>query len=87
VATCSSPLSRNRTLGERLGRGDSLAQAELAGHGQIAEGVSSCGPIRALAMRHGVDMPITDSVYRACFEYLTPDQMAAELLSRSHKPE
>ena len=41
VATCSSPLSRNRTFGERLGRGESLAQAEAANHGQVAEGVKS----------------------------------------------
>ncbi|HEY3259499.1 MAG TPA: glycerol-3-phosphate dehydrogenase, partial [Pseudonocardiaceae bacterium] len=59
----------------------------LAGHGQIAEGVKSCAPIRELAVRHGVDMPITDVVYRVCYEDLTPEQMAAELLGRSHKPE
>jgi len=87
VATCSSPLSRNRSLGERLGRGESLAQAELAGRGQIAEGVTSCAPIRELAAKHGVDMPIADGVYGVCYERLTPDQMAADLLGRSHKPE
>lgn len=87
VATCSSPLSRNRSVGQRLGRGETLLQAELAGQGQVAEGVASCGPIRKLAARTGVDMPITDGVYRACFEQLTPDQMAAEFLGRSPKPE
>jgi glycerol-3-phosphate dehydrogenase (NAD(P)+) len=87
VATCSSPLSRNRSLGERLGRGETLAQAERAGHRQIAEGVKSCAPIRELAAKHGVDMPITDVVYRVCHEGLTPEEMAAELLGRSHKPE
>lgn len=87
VATCSSPLSRNRSLGERLGRGETLAAAELAGQGQIAEGVKTCGPIRELGARHGVELPIADGVYRACFENLTPEQMAAEFLGRSHKPE
>ena len=87
VATCSSPLSRNRSFGERLGRGETFAQAERAGHGQVAEGVRSCGPIRELAARHGVDMPIADGVYRACFENLTPEQMATEFLGRSHKAE
>jgi glycerol-3-phosphate dehydrogenase (NAD(P)+) len=87
VATCSSPLSRNRTLGERLGRGETLSQAVSAGHGQIAEGITSCESIRELAAKHGVDMPITDVVYRVCYEDLTPDQMAAELLGREHKPE
>lgn len=87
VATCNSPLSRNRSFGERLGRGDTLAQAELAGHGQIAEGVKSCAPIRELAARHQVDMPIADGVYRLCFEDLTPQRMAAGFLGRSHRAE
>lgn len=87
VATCTSPLSRNRSLGERVGRGETLAQAVSAGQGQIAEGVTSCASIRELAAKHGVDMPITDVVYRVCHEDLTPDQMAAELLGREHKPE
>ena len=42
VATCASPLSRNRTFGERLGRGETLEQAQDATHGQVAEGVKSC---------------------------------------------
>ena len=49
VATCNSPLSRNRTFGERLGRGESLEQAQEATHGQVAEGVKSCRPLLELA--------------------------------------
>ncbi|RJQ68380.1 NAD(P)-dependent glycerol-3-phosphate dehydrogenase [Pseudonocardiaceae bacterium YIM PH 21723] len=87
VATCASPLSRNRTFGERLGRGETLAQAQQAGHGQVAEGVKSCSSIRSLAQKHGVDMPITDGVFRVCHEGLAPRGMATALLDRAHKAE
>ena len=46
VATCTSPQSRNRTFGERLGRGETLEQAQQATNGQVAEGVKSCTSIR-----------------------------------------
>ena len=87
VATCSSPLSRNRTFGERLGRGESLAQAEAANHGQVAEGVKSCTSICELGIRHGVELPIADAVRRVCHEGLSTQAMAKELISRAPKPE
>ncbi|WP_328443568.1 NAD(P)H-dependent glycerol-3-phosphate dehydrogenase [Amycolatopsis sp. NBC_00438] len=87
VATCSSPLSRNRTFGERLGRGDTLEQAQAAAGGQVAEGVMSCSSIRALAHSVGVDMPITDAMHRVCHEGVDPRQAGAELLGRSQKHE
>ncbi|QUH06382.1 NAD(P)-dependent glycerol-3-phosphate dehydrogenase [Saccharopolyspora erythraea] len=87
VATCMSPLSRNRTFGERLGRGETLAQAQDAAHGQVAEGVKSCSSIRQLAARTGVEMPITDVVHRVCHEGLEPGPAAAELLGRERKAE
>ena len=87
VATCSSPLSRNRTFGERLGRGETLEQAQAAAGGQVAEGVMSCSSIRALALSHGVDMPITDAMHRVCHEGVDPRQAGAELLGRSQKHE
>ncbi|MQA09223.1 MAG: NAD(P)H-dependent glycerol-3-phosphate dehydrogenase [Pseudonocardiaceae bacterium] len=87
IATCSSPLSRNRGFGVRLGRGESLAQAQEAAHGQVAEGVKSCVSIWELASRLGVDMPITDGVRRVCHEGLSPREMAAELLGRQRKHE
>lgn len=87
VATCASPLSRNRTFGEGLGRGDSIEQAQQATYGQVAEGVKSCTSIRALAAQHGVEMPITDGVHRVCHEGESPRDMAVELLGRAHKPE
>ncbi|SMD21016.1 NAD(P)H-dependent glycerol-3-phosphate dehydrogenase [Kibdelosporangium aridum] len=87
VATCSSPLSRNRTFGERLGRGQTVAEAQEATHGQVAEGVKSCSSIRALAVRHGVDMPITEVVHRVCHDGLDPREAGAELIGRKVRPE
>ena len=86
VATCSSPLSRNRTFGEHLGRGESLAEAQAATR-QTAEGVKSCLAIRDLARAHGVEMPITEQVERVCHEGLDPREAVAALMSRSTKPE
>ena len=87
VATCSSPLSRNRTFGERLGRGETLAQAEEATHGQVAEGVKSCLSICQLGGRHGVELPISDAVRRVCHEDLPVASLAKELISRAPRPE
>ncbi|WP_051099077.1 NAD(P)H-dependent glycerol-3-phosphate dehydrogenase [Actinopolyspora mortivallis] len=87
AATCLSPLSRNRTFGERLGRGESLAEAQRAAHGQVAEGVKSCTSLCALADRCGVEMPIAEVVHRVCHEGLDPVPAAAELLGRERKPE
>jgi glycerol-3-phosphate dehydrogenase (NAD(P)+) len=87
VATCSSPLSRNRTFGARLGAGDSVADALAATHGQVAEGVKSCSSIRDLAARAGVEMPITDVVHRVCHDGADPSRMVGELLGREKKAE
>ncbi|GAB3477834.1 NAD(P)H-dependent glycerol-3-phosphate dehydrogenase [Amycolatopsis cihanbeyliensis] len=87
VATCSSPLSRNRTFGERLGRGETVEQAQRAGGGQVAEGVMSCSSIRELAATVGADVPITDAMYRVCHEGMDPAHVGAELLGRKRKHE
>ncbi|WP_132991753.1 NAD(P)H-dependent glycerol-3-phosphate dehydrogenase [Gordonia zhaorongruii] len=87
VATCSSPLSRNRTFGSRLGEGASLQEAQAATNGQVAEGVKSCRSVRALARDHGVEMPLTDAVYQLCHEGMGVEEVVAALLGRSTKPE
>ena len=87
VATCASPLSRNRTFGERLGKGETLEQAQEATGGQVAEGVKSCSSIRELADERGVDMPLTDAMHRLCHDGRSPRQVGAELLGRAKKPE
>ena len=87
VATCASPLSRNRTFGERLGHGETLEQAQEATHGQVAEGVKSCRSVLDLAHRHGIDVPITAAVEAVCFRGLSPRMMGESLMSRSTKSE
>lgn len=87
VATCSSPLSRNRTFGDRLGRGESLEQAREATHGQVAEGVISSQSIHDLAVGLGVEMPITQAVYAVCHEGMAVREMVDALMGRSKKAE
>jgi len=86
VATCSSPLSRNRKFGEHLGRGETLEQAQAATR-QTAEGVKSCLAIRDLARSRGVEIPITEQVERVCHEGVDPRVAVAALMSREPKPE
>ena len=86
VATCSSPLSRNRTFGEYLGRGMTVAEATAAMN-QTAEGVSSSGPVLELARAHQVEMPITEVVDAVMRDGLPVAQAASMLASRSAKPE
>jgi glycerol-3-phosphate dehydrogenase (NAD(P)+) len=86
VATCSSPLSRNRTFGEHLGRGETLEQAQAATR-QTAEGVKSCLAIRDLARKHDVEMPITEQVELVCHEGVDPRVAVAALMGREPKPE
>jgi glycerol-3-phosphate dehydrogenase (NAD(P)+) len=86
VATCSSPLSRNRSFGERLGRGQSVDQV-VASTRQVAEGVKSCESVRDLAERHEVYMPIVDHVAALIRGDLAPEEMVGSLISRATKPE
>jgi glycerol-3-phosphate dehydrogenase (NAD(P)+) len=86
VATCVSPLSRNRTFGEHLGRGMTLSEAQEATR-QTAEGVKSALSVRDLARSNGVEMPITEQVERVCHEGVDPRVAVAELMKRSMKSE
>ncbi|MCH0565288.1 MULTISPECIES: NAD(P)H-dependent glycerol-3-phosphate dehydrogenase [unclassified Streptomyces] len=86
VATCSSPLSRNHTFGTNLGKGMTL-QETIAVTKQTAEGVKSCESVLDLARRHGVDMPITETVVGIVHEGKAPVVALKELMSRSAKPE
>jgi glycerol-3-phosphate dehydrogenase (NAD(P)+) len=86
IATCMSPLSRNRTFGELLGRGMSVEEVTAA-TSQTAEGVKSCESIHQLALDHGVDMPIVGAVVAVVQGRVTPRQMVSELMTRSLKSE
>jgi glycerol-3-phosphate dehydrogenase (NAD(P)+) len=91
VATCTSPRSRNRSFGERLGRGatmeSALGGASNDGDGHVVEGVTSCESVLALAASYDVEMPLTDAVHRVCHKGLSVDEAMALLLGRSTKPE
>ncbi|MYS82237.1 NAD(P)H-dependent glycerol-3-phosphate dehydrogenase [Embleya scabrispora] len=85
VATCTSPLSRNRTFGEKIGRGMPIEEA-VRDSRQIAEGFKSCESVQLLARRYGVEMPITDVVV-SIMHGGKPPSVGMALLSRSAKPE
>ncbi|MGH3192993.1 MAG: NAD(P)H-dependent glycerol-3-phosphate dehydrogenase [Streptosporangiaceae bacterium] len=63
IATCMSPLSRNRTLGEQLGAGAILAEIQAATR-TVAEGVGTAFTAHELAERTGIQMPVCHEVYR-----------------------
>lgn len=86
VATCSSPLSRNRTFGERLGQG--LTTAEIyASTRQVAEGAKSCSSLLALAQRTGVDSPIAQGVDAVVDGRMTATEMMDSFIARDTKAE
>lgn len=86
MLTCTSVKSRNYRVGVGLGQGRSLEdiQAEL---GQVAEGVVNARSVRGLAQALGVDMPISEAVYRLLYEDLTPEDVLRLLLERDLKRE
>jgi len=86
VATCMSPLSRNRTFGENLGRGMSLAEVAATTR-QTAEGVKSAESILALARAHRVDMPIVEHVVAAVHDGLPPGEIVRRIMSRTARSE
>ncbi len=86
VATCQSPLSRNRTFGVNLGRGLTVAET-IESTKQTCEGYKSCQPILALARAHGVDMPITEQVVEVVHHGRSPKSMAAAFMARGTKRE
>ncbi|HUJ24827.1 MAG TPA: NAD(P)H-dependent glycerol-3-phosphate dehydrogenase [Myxococcales bacterium] len=86
VLTCTGELSRNRTVGLGLGRGQTLDQV-LAGMSQVAEGVRTAKSVHDLARKLGVDMPLHEAVYRILYEGLSPTAALQSLTSRELKSE
>jgi glycerol-3-phosphate dehydrogenase (NAD(P)+) len=86
VATCYSPLSRNRTVGEQLGKGRRLDDIVGEMH-MVAEGVKTSRPLCTIAERHGVEVPIAEHVVKALYEGLDPKEMVRSLMLRQAKPE
>jgi glycerol-3-phosphate dehydrogenase (NAD(P)+) len=86
ITTCVSPEGRNRTVGQRLGKGEQLAEI-LSSRQSVAEGVPTTKAVRGLAVKHGVQMPITDAVHAVLFEAKPVRVALAELMRRAAKPE
>ncbi|HKK93764.1 MAG TPA: NAD(P)H-dependent glycerol-3-phosphate dehydrogenase, partial [Longimicrobiales bacterium] len=81
VLTCTGDLSRNRTVGFRLGSGERL-EAILGEMNSVAEGVKTVGAVRELAMRERVEMPIVEEVHAMLVEGRAPDEALERLMSR-----
>jgi glycerol-3-phosphate dehydrogenase (NAD(P)+) len=86
VVTCMSRWSRNRNVGEEIGRGKSLDDI-IAGMAMVAEGVMTTKSVHGLAERFRIDMPITQSVYEVLFEGKNPHDAVADLMTREAKRE
>ncbi|MBN2416609.1 NAD(P)H-dependent glycerol-3-phosphate dehydrogenase [bacterium] len=86
IVTCMSRHSRNRYLGEQIGRGNTLAQV-LAGMVQVAEGVRTAKSVRSLSRRLKVQMPISDEVYNVLFEDKPAKEAVHDLMTRDPKQE
>ncbi len=86
IATCISPQSRNRTVGQKLGEGMSIDEV-IADMNQVAEGVKSCRIVQAKGRELGVQTPITDQVVAVCHEGATAADAYAGLLGRENRRE
>jgi glycerol-3-phosphate dehydrogenase (NAD(P)+) len=86
VLTCSSPQSRNMSVGLALGRGETLGTA-LAGKRSVAEGLASAPAVRALAQRLDVEAPICEAAAKIIAGEIGVEQAIEDLLSRPLKSE
>jgi glycerol-3-phosphate dehydrogenase (NAD(P)+) len=86
VLTATGDLSRNRAVGLGIAQGRSLDEV-LASLGHVAEGVTSARSARGMARRHGIEMPITQTVCAVLFEGLSPKIAVEQLLARDPRPE
>ena len=86
IATCISPQSRNRTVGQKLGEGMTIEQV-IAEMDQVAEGVKSCRAVQEMARQAGVEAPITDQVVAVCHEGASARDAYERLLHRAIRRE
>jgi glycerol-3-phosphate dehydrogenase (NAD(P)+) len=86
VTTCISKYSRNRFVGEQIGKGKTLNQV-LKEMTMVAEGVKTTKSAYQLSIKHKVEMPITQQIYKVLFEDKPPQQAIAELMTRDPKSE
>ena len=81
IATCLSRHSRNRYVGEQIGRGRSLEEI-LDEMTMVAEGVKTASSVKALSEKHSVEMPICDAIYESLYEGLDPKKAVNRLMAR-----
>ncbi|WP_437224220.1 NAD(P)H-dependent glycerol-3-phosphate dehydrogenase [Planctomicrobium sp. SH661] len=86
ITTCTSRHGRNRMVGERLGKGETLDQI-LESMDSVAEGVSTTRAVFHLAEQKGIDMPITEQVYGVLFEGISPQVATDRLMNRPTRGE
>jgi glycerol-3-phosphate dehydrogenase (NAD(P)+) len=86
VLTCTGSLSRNRSVGVKLGQGQTL-EAILSEMRVVAEGVRTCRSAKDVAVRAGVEMPIVSGMYEVLYENADPREAIDRLMTRSLKPE
>jgi len=86
VTTCISPKGRNRSFGERIGKGLSAAEA-LAATESVVEGVATCESVLALAKRYNIEMPITEAVHSVIVEGKSVQTAIHDLMTRQLKAE
>lgn len=86
IVTCTSHLSRNRAVGERLGKGETFTSI-IASMKQVAEGATTCATAHDIAKKIRASAPITDEVYAVIHHGKSPQAAVAALLNRSARPE
>lgn len=86
ILTCTDNQSRNRRFGVGLGKG-LAAKTVVADIGQEIEGIPTAKIVHELSLRHQIEMPITEQVYRILYESLSPEEAVRNLLVREPKPE
>ena len=86
ITTCISRHSRNRYVGEHLGKGETIKQI-LQNMKMVAEGVETARSAYLLAQKAGVEMPITEKMFKVLFQDENPATAVKELMERELKPE
>jgi glycerol-3-phosphate dehydrogenase (NAD(P)+) len=86
VTTCYSPFGRNRAVGQRIARGETLEEI-LSSMVNVAEGVATTRSVHALAQKRGIEMPITAEVHDVLFEGKNPRSAVSDLMVRLPRDE
>lgn len=86
IATCSSPMSRNYTVGSMLGKGKKIDDI-LAELGSVAEGVKTSKAVCDLAKKLGEEVPVSSAIYEAVYTDITPQEVLSKLMNRKLKSE